>query len=162
TVAGAQIGSAGKRTDALLRTLGLVSSLCFVEIKTHRTRLLAPKQYRSDTWAPSEEMSGAVAQTQKTIESAERNLERWVKGRDPDGTPKGNAALLLRPRSVVVAGSLQEFVTEAGVNEPKFTCFELYRRQLVAPEIVTFDELHERARFIVDAAHQELAAGQQR
>ena len=37
-VAGSHIAARGKRTDALLRTQGLVSSLCFVEIKTHRTK----------------------------------------------------------------------------------------------------------------------------
>lgn len=159
TVAGSQIGSAGKRADALLRTRGLVSSLCFVEIKTHRTPLLQARQYRPDTWAPSEEMCGAVAQVQKTVESAERALGRRLIGRDPDGNPTGNAAFLVRPRSVVVAGSLQEFVAAAGVNEPRFTCFELYRRQLVAPEIVTFDELLHRARFIVDSSQEDVGAG---
>ena len=35
-------------------------------------------------------------------------------------------------------------------NEDKITCFELYRRNLTSPEIVTFDELLERARYIVE------------
>jgi hypothetical protein len=61
----------------------------------------------------------------------------------------------MRPRSVVVAGSLSQFQTGHGVNEPRFTSFELFRRQLIAPEIVTFDELYERARFIVEQAAGE-------
>jgi hypothetical protein len=35
-------------------------------------------------------------------------------------------------------------------NNDKIACFELYRRKLVSPEIVTFDELFQRARCIVD------------
>lgn len=53
------------------------------------------------------------------------------------------------PNSFLVVGSLQEFVSEHGVNQERFRSFELYRRNLTAPEIITFDELFERARFIV-------------
>ena len=35
---------------------------------------------------------------------------------------------------------------------------ELYRRNLVRPEIVTFDKLYERARFIVEAEHKNDAS----
>jgi hypothetical protein len=155
TVAGAQVGSAGKRADALLRTRGLVSSLCFVEIKTHRTALLEQTAHRPGTWAPSTELVKAVAQAQRTVDSAERALERRLIARDESGNPTGEQTFLIRPRSVVVAGTLQEFVAPAGVNEPRFTSFELYRRQLVAPEVITFDELHQRARFIVDSSAQD-------
>ncbi len=158
TVAGALLGAGGKRTDALLRTRGIVSSLCFVEIKTHRTPLLNERMYRSDTWAPSEELTGAVAQTQKTVDSAERALARQLLGRDAEGNPTGDVTFLLRPRSVVVAGTLGEFQTPQGVNEPRFTGFELYRRQVVAPDILTFDELYERARFIVESTAQDVGS----
>jgi hypothetical protein len=36
------------------------------------------------------------------------------------------------------------------VNESKFQLFELFRRNAHHPEILAFDELLERARFIVD------------
>jgi hypothetical protein len=36
-----------------------------------------------------------------------------------------------------------------GINEAKFRSFELYRRHMTRPEILTFDELLERAKFIV-------------
>jgi hypothetical protein len=38
---------------------------------------------------------------------------------------------------------------EHGVNTEKFRSFELLRRNTFLPEIITFDELYERARFIV-------------
>jgi hypothetical protein len=52
-----------------------------------------------------------------------------------------------------VIGCLQQFVSDNGINEPKFSSFELLRRQTTSPEVITFDELYERARFIVEAPH---------
>jgi len=92
-----------------------------------------------------------VAQIQKTVESAERAIGRKLDPKDEWGNPTGESAFVLRPRSVVVVGNLDQFVTPTGVNESKFTSFELFRRHLVAPEVITFDELHQRARFIVDS-----------
>lgn len=151
-VSGASVGGAGKRVDALLRTRGLISSLCFAEIKTHKTPLLQSASHRSNAWAPSRELAEAISQAQKTVDEAEQQLRRRVEPRDEDGLPTGEPAYLIRPRSVVVVGSLGEFRKDEALNEPRFTSFELFRRQLVAPEIVTFDELYERARFIVEQA----------
>lgn len=66
-VHGYTVSEHGKRVDALLRTRGVISSLCFVEIKTHMTELLQKKAYRSGCWAPSDELSGGVAQVQGTV-----------------------------------------------------------------------------------------------
>jgi hypothetical protein len=41
-VQGHYVGGHGKRADALMKSKGVISSLCFVEIKTHKTPLLAP------------------------------------------------------------------------------------------------------------------------
>ena len=54
----------GKRIDALMKTQGLINSLCFVEIKTPETRLL-DKQYRNESWSISTELAGAIAQVHK-------------------------------------------------------------------------------------------------
>lgn len=61
----------GKRSDALLRTRGYVSSLLFGEIKTHRTPLLKAAPYRPpDVYQASAEIVGGVAQVQKTTQKA--------------------------------------------------------------------------------------------
>jgi hypothetical protein len=52
---------------------------------------------------------------------------------------------------VIVIGSLQEFQTDHGINEDKYSSFELFPRHLLAREVITFDELFERAKFIVEA-----------
>lgn len=157
TVVGANFMESGKKPDALLKTRGRISSLCFVEIKTHETRLLAPgKPYRADVWPPSDELIAAVAQVQRTVYSAETRIrDRIIRLHDSDGNPTGEEAFLVRPRSIVVAGRLDEFASEHGSAGPRFTSFELFRRQLDCPEIITFDELYERARYITEAEADE-------
>lgn len=149
-VSGYNVASSGKRTDALLMTRGRISSLCFGEIKTHRTALLEKEQYRTEAWAPSREVVGAIAQVHRTVERAESTLRSKLELRDADGNPEGEPLFLLRPRSVVVVGNLAQFKTDHGINEPKYSSFELFRRQLSSPDVITFDELYERARFITE------------
>ncbi len=68
--------------------------------------------------------------------------------------PTGETLFTTEPRSFVICGSLAAFQAEHGINERKFRSFELDRRKLIRPEIITFDELYERARFIVEAEHE--------
>ncbi len=141
----------GKRVDALLKTLGFINSLCFVEIKTHKTPLLVHgKPYRTECWSISSELAGSIAQIQKTVQKAISEIKPKIEMYDPIGTPTGEVAYLYNPKSYIVVGTLEEFSTEAGINEQKFSSFEIFRRNMVNPEILTFDELYERARFIVE------------
>ncbi|MBL8261954.1 MAG: DUF4263 domain-containing protein [Xanthomonadaceae bacterium] len=149
-VAGATVATAGKRIDGLLRTRGRVSSTCLVEIKRHRTALLEKDKYRSGAWQASKEVTGAIAQALMSVDGMEQQFSRMLVVKDEDGNPTGESAVIARPRSVVVCGSLSEFVSDNGVNEDKFRSFELFRRSLIAPDIITFDELFERARLIVE------------
>lgn len=43
----------GKTVDALMMIRGIISSLCFVEIKTHETKLLDSNSYRAACWVAS-------------------------------------------------------------------------------------------------------------
>lgn len=153
-VQGYSISNHGKRVDGLLKTRGLVSSLCFAEIKTHKTHLLQSKYYRSGCWAPSNELAGGVCQTQITVSSAIDSIQAKLVMTDENGSPTGEEAFNYMPKSFLVIGSLQEFVSEYGVNEEKYRSFEMYRRNTSNPEIITFDELYERARFIVTQHEQ--------
>jgi|GEM_PF-204137 len=154
-VAGASVFGGGKRVDALLRTLGAISSLCFVELKTHQTALLAPRPYREQCWRISDELAGAVAQVQKTVHKAERTIRDKWQASDSEGEPMSETTFLFHPKSFVVVGDLHQFVSEPGVNEQKFSSFELFRRALVNPEVLTYDELFERARCIVEHSEKE-------
>ena len=69
---------------------------------------------------------------------------------DEVGNPTGEEAFNYTPKAFMVVGSLQEFMTDKGVNQERYRSFELFRRNTTSPEIITFDELYERARFIVE------------
>ncbi|MGQ7793126.1 Shedu immune nuclease family protein [Faunimonas sp. B44] len=158
-VRGRDLTAAGKRSDALMKTRGIISSLCFVEIKRHDTPLLGSAQYRSDVWPPSAELTGGVSQLQTTVHAALESLGHKLMPRDDTGDPTGEILFNIEPRSCLVVGSLNQFQTDRGINVPKFRSFELYRRHTWRPEIITFDKLLQRARFIVEHG-PEVAAGE--
>jgi len=150
-VRGYRVGQSGKRVDALLKTRAIASTLCFVEIKTHKTKLLGSPEYRAGCWRPSDHLSGAIAQVQGTVSYAAETIFGKLQLTDKEGFPTAEEAFNFSPRSFVVVGSLKEFVGDHGVNEAQLRSFELYRRNLHQPEVITFDELYERAKHIVSA-----------
>ncbi|MFD9889722.1 Shedu immune nuclease family protein [Amycolatopsis sp. NPDC059027] len=150
TGGGLFIGGA-KRSDAVLRSRSFVSSLLFCEIKTHATPLLEARAYREpDVYQVSRELTGAVSQVQKTTDKAVRDLSDYIrKHTEKDGTPTDIEFSTVRPKQVVVIGNMSQFEHKMGVNAERFSSFEFYRRGITDVEIITFDELYERARFIV-------------
>ncbi|MEU9685352.1 Shedu immune nuclease family protein [Amycolatopsis japonica] len=149
---GANIFSgAGKRSDAVMRTKGYVSSLLFCEIKTHKKPLLESKPYRPpDVFQVSSEVTGGVAQVQKTADKALRAITKLVHEMyEDDGTPMGIQLSTVRPRQALVIGSLQDLTVSGQINPEKASSFEMYRNAIRDVEIITFDELYERASFIV-------------
>jgi hypothetical protein len=149
-VVGSDVSGRGKRTDALMKTKGAIESLCFVEIKRHDTPLLeSGKPYRPACWAPSKELAGGITQSQVTVEMSVRRLTERLEPTRDDGTPSGEQLFSYHPRSILVVGSLQQFRTEAGINMEQYRSFELLRRHTIHPEVITFDELYERVKFIV-------------
>ena len=150
-VSGSSVANPGKKVDALLRTRGRIGALCFVELKTHTTPLQRDKPYRSGVWSASTELVGAISQIHRTVQLAEDNVKRLLRPRDEKtGEVSGPDAYLIRPRSVVVCGHLDQFVKGGVVNEDRYYSFELFRRHLQGPEIVTYDELLERAKLLVE------------
>lgn len=151
TVAGHSVGAVGKRVDALLQTRGILHSLCYVEIKTHETPLVHHAQYRPDVWRPSDDLVGAVAQSQKTVQLAVEHLSRVLRLPAEESRLVEAKFFNYAPRAIVICGSLGQFGSNEGIDIPKFSSFELYRRSVLSPDIVTFDELYDRARAIVEA-----------
>lgn len=154
-VVGHSVASVGKRTDALLRTSGRIQSMVFAEIKTHRKELLEPirEPYRSGCWAPSFELSGGVVQIQGTVHRAVMQIGERLSDKADDGSDVlGKYTYLIRPRSYLVIGNLASLYGEGGgENQDKVRSFELFRRELVQPEVVTFDELLARAEWTIEA-----------
>lgn len=145
---------AGKRSDAVMRSKGFISSLIFGEIKTPSTPLLHKDTYRPpDVYQASLDLNGAVAQVQKTAEKAIRQISQDIhRIYKDDGTPTDIQVSSIRPKRVVVIGNLQQLAVDGNPNPEKTSSFELYRSANHEVEIITFDELYERARFIVEDA----------
>ena len=160
-VAGSSVKGVGKRADALMRTSGRIRSMVFAEVKTHRTQLLATTCYRSGCWAPSIELAGGVAQVQGTVHRAVAEIGERILSVGDDGSEiPGDFTYLIRPRSVLIVGRLAELQgTAGGDHVDKIRSFELYRRNVWEPEVITFDELLARAEWVVEAATQEAADG---
>jgi hypothetical protein len=145
TTKGSDFNSGGKRVDALMKTKAEVSQYVLVEIKKNETDLINSKPYRSGCWQVSDELSGAVAQIQKTTYGFTKNrFDDRIK--DKQGKFTGETIYSIQPKSYLIIGNLQQLAE----NEDQLVCFELYRKSINTPEIITFDELYERAKCIVN------------
>lgn len=145
TTTGNSFDRSGKRADALMRTKAEISQFVLVEVKKSDTDLLQRDRYRSGCWGVSQEVSNAVTQVQKTAHEFARDRFR-ENLRDEWGNDTGEVVYAIEPRSFLVVGNLKELSN----NPDKVTCFELFRRNIRSPEILTFDELYQRARCIVE------------
>lgn len=149
TTTGTAFDTAGKRADALARTRAEVSQYVLVEIKKPTTPLLRPQQYRVGCWAVSDEVSSAVTQVQKTtFDFVRGRLKDTIK--DSLGNDTNQSIYAIEPRSFLVVGN----TSQLSQNDDKVTCFELFRKNVRSPEILTFDELFYRAKFIVEHLSQ--------
>jgi hypothetical protein len=144
---GASVGTHGKRVDALMKSASAIPSLCFVEIKTHKTSLCESSPYRPGVFAPSKELASGISQIQCTVQTRDRRGD-VISLRNEHGQQEGEVFHFL-PKSFLVIGDLSEFKENEGVQLYKVRSFELFRRNILSPEILTFDELFERARHIV-------------
>jgi hypothetical protein len=120
-----------------------------VEIKKPDTPIFKQSRGgRAGTWAFSSEFTSAVSQI------IEQKAEWLVSAQTGEHHNKaGTATLTARTRnakSILVIGSREEFSRSATVREALVMrdTFELFRREMRSIDIVTFDELLERARFI--------------
>jgi len=152
SIRGASLKNDGKIPDGVMKTRAAISALCLVEIKKSSTALLKTESYRSGTWAPTTELSGAVAQSQENVRAALDELGTNHAFSDENGNPTGEHIMSVQPRSFLIVGNLAEFQGENGINLARYRSFEDFRRNLRQPEILTFDELFERAKHIVESA----------
>lgn len=135
-------GKGMEKGDFLKQTEAEVKFTVLVEIKKPNSCLLGIKTYRNGAWQLSEELTGSIAQLQA-------NCRRWEL--DGSQAEQNREALqeekiyTVQPKGILVIGNTKE------LNKiSKRNTFELFRRNTVNPEILTFDELYERAKFIVE------------
>ena len=140
-------GKGAQRGDYLMSTKAEAHFTVLVEIKTPVTNILSAdssgshRSIRSDTWLLSSNLLGSISQLQV-------NTRTWsIKSQQKENSvslEKSNI-YTVEPKGILVIGCLSEFEN----NESKLNCFEIFRRNIHNPEIMTFDELYERAKFIV-------------
>jgi len=140
-------GEGMQKGDFLQRTEAFIKFTALVEIKKPSTQVLGKKQYRNGAWALHEELSGGVSQLHANCHTwemegaqTEANIEVLLKER----------TFTVQPKGILVIGHTNQ-LTDAS----KRNTFELFRRNIANPEILTFDELYERARFIVESTKQD-------
>jgi len=132
----------------------------FAEIKHHQTNLLGD-EYRAGCWSPSKELSGAVVQVQQTAHLAGRELGDYIQDQSPEGEVLPTGTFLLQPRSFVIVGSLDQLTgANGGPISDKVRSFELFRRNLHEPEVITVGELVARAEWHVEAAASASVEGE--
>lgn len=153
TTTGQAFDQPGKRADGLMRTRAEISQYVLIEIKRNDTSLLHSDPYRSGCWAVSQELSSAVTQVQKTSFEFTRNRFR-DRRKDNDGNDLDDYTYSIEPRTYLIAGNLSQIAR----NDDKIVCFEIYRRNIRSPEIITFDELFHRAKCIVENLSDDMGA----
>jgi hypothetical protein len=112
-------------------------NVVLVELKTPTKKLLGSK-YRGNCYSISDELSGGIVQV---LNYKEQLLKEYYKLQDDDSS--FNA---FSPKCVVLVGSLE---TEMD-NAIKLKSFELFRNSLSGIQVITFDEMFEKANDVLE------------
>jgi hypothetical protein len=136
-------GTGGQRGDFLMSTTGDMNFTVLVEIKTPNAPLLSgTKVIRSGAWSLSHELTDALVQIQANVQTWEEN-----------SCDKNNIDLLekkgvytVEPKGIIVIGTLNEL--KGGDVRSRWETFQRFRGSIHGIDLITFDELLNRARFI--------------
>lgn len=132
-------GCNGELCDFMAMSEGNAKFTSLVEIKRPDTPLLSSRPTRGTTYGVSRELSDAVAQVQTYCHTWGTNNTR-----EAFNFQTRNNSVTVLPQGIIVVGNTLELD-----NEDKRRSFELFRRNLHNPEIITYDELLARAKFVV-------------
>jgi hypothetical protein len=139
-------GRGGQRGDFLMASQAVVKFTVLVDIKKPQTPLLNERPYRNRAYAVTSELSGGVAQLQSNCRTWAEEGSKREENRDLEEA----GIYSYEPKGILIIGSTTQLD-----HRDKRSSFELYRRHLTNPEILTFDEILERARFLVTAEVEE-------
>lgn len=134
---GALSGSGGQVGDYLMSTEAKARFTVLVEIKKPDGELVRNKQYRNKVHELGNDLTGGVAQLQSNCRTwaiegvrQEENAQRLME----------EDIYTYEPKGILVVGNTAQLN-----SRDKKATFELFRRNLHNPEIITYDELLERA-----------------
>lgn len=139
-------GRGVQKGDYLQRTEAAVKFTVLVEIKRPDTKLLGNDQYRNGAWALGGEVAGGVVQMHANCSAWEKEGSRNEANQERL-TQRG--IFTVQPKGILVIGHTNQLN-----DRQKRSTFEMFRRSMHNPEILTFDELYERAKFIVKHTEQ--------
>jgi len=137
-------GKGAQRGDNLMSTAGDLNFTVLVEIKTPATPLLqGEKEIRNGAWSLSKNLTDALSQIQANIQMWERYGSEQPENRDRFDK---SSVFTVKPKGIIVIGSLKQLSGSRSQHET----FQRFRQSIHGVEIITFDELFERAKFIVE------------
>jgi hypothetical protein len=124
----------GKVTDFLVKN-SITENVAFLEIKTHKTKLLGRrKAYRgTDVFAMSADLTGGIAQVLDQRDNFQKEYYQH-KGKSSQTFETINS------KCVVLMGTIKD------LSAKELKSFELFRSNSKDVEIITFDELLARCR----------------
>ena len=141
-------GKNSQKGDYLINTIANSKFTVLVEIKKPSTKLItSKKQYRNGAYLLGAELYGSVSQIQGYLNTWD--TEGSKKPQNLRKLEKDNIFTYL-PKGIIVIGNTNHLI-----NNEMIRSFELFRRSINNPEIITFDELLERTRFIVGNTNTE-------
>lgn len=142
---------AGKESVINDFLLGCGKFTVLVELKKHDTPLFGKDKNRSNSWTLSDDLISGLSQILEQKASWQVTAETNANGNYND---TGNLIKqkTFDPKSILVIGSTKQFEGVDKENQIKAKTFELFRRDSKNIEILTYDELYERAKFIVEHA----------
>jgi hypothetical protein len=137
-------GKGGEKGDYLTSTDGDMNFTVLVEIKTPNTQLLqGAQEIRNGAWSLAKDLTDALSQI-------EANIYTWDKqgSEQPDNRDRFEAqnVFTVQPKGVIVIGKLES----AKDSRSKRETFQRFRKSIHGIDILTFDELYKRAKFIVE------------
>jgi hypothetical protein len=141
-------GTDNKNKPVIDFLLSFTDYTVLVEIKTPNTPIFAAsRRGRAGTWEFSREFTSAVSQI---IEQKAEWLSFAQTGEHYNKAGEPLTARTRNAKSILVIGSRDEFSRAGSPRDATIMrdTFELFRRETRSIDIVTFDELLERARFI--------------
>jgi len=136
----------GKNTVESDFLLGSTDFTVLVELKRPDTPLFETLKNRSRSWKLSKYMVEAVSQILAQKASWE------IKSTQNCYNTEGNLInqRTCDPKCILIVGSREQFNDNSRDQDIKFRTFELFRRDSRNIEILTYDELYERAYYIVN------------
>jgi len=121
----------GKFSDFLIKN-SLSENVSFLEIKTHKTKLLESTAYRGeDVFSATKELTGCVVQVLNQRDNFQKEFYK-NKAKSKDNIETFNS------KCVVLSGSTKD------LNDKQKYSFELFRSNSRDVEILTFDELEKK------------------